>query len=373
MTNMQPDPSASNAANPAGAPPATANTGALGAIGEVFAESGAERPIPASRSSRGRCGTGRRSPSTRSSSRSSSRRSTSCPTRSSRRTSRPSPRATPPCEAATRRTCPRGYGLGRPSRGLLILLLAPVLGQRADAGGRKKRWLLVFTARSSPAVRPLLRRADPAYFWYGAITLALGAVVFGDRRRSTTTRCSCSLDPKTIGKVSGLGWGLGYIGGIVALVIVVVLTHVDWFGIDTSDGLAYRLIAVGCAVWTIIFSHPDLPQRARGTPRGRPARKVGFFRSLRLLVQDVVALYHDPPAHVLVPARERGVPRRARRRLRVRRHPRSGRLRLLGERGLDLRHRREPRRRRLDDPRRPRSTTGSARKLGDHLRARAGS
>ena len=76
---------------------------------------------------------------------------------------------------------------------------------------------------------------------------------------------------RTIGKVSGLGWGLGYIGGIVALVIVVVLTFADWFGLDTSNGLAYRLIAVGAAVWTIVFSHPDLPQRARGARRSTPS------------------------------------------------------------------------------------------------------
>ena len=36
--------------------------------------------------------------------------------------------------------------------------------------------------------------------------------------------------PKTVGKVSGLGWGLGYVGGIVALVLVVVATTSDWCG-----------------------------------------------------------------------------------------------------------------------------------------------
>ena len=74
---------------------------------------------------------------------------------------------------------------------------------------------------------------------------------------------------KTIGKVSGLGWGLGYIGGIVALVIVVILTFADWFGLDTSNGLAYRLIAVGAGVWTILFSLPlffNVPE----APAARP-------------------------------------------------------------------------------------------------------
>ena len=36
--------------------------------------------------------------------------------------------------------------------------------------------------------------------------------------------------PRTVGKVSGLGWGLGYLGGIVALVIVVIATAFGWWG-----------------------------------------------------------------------------------------------------------------------------------------------
>jgi UMF1 family MFS transporter len=58
---------------------------------------------------------------------------------------------------------------------------------------------------------------------------------------------------KTVGRVSGLGWGLGYVGGIVALVIVVIADDADWWGMDTSNGMAYRLIAVGCAAWVLVF------------------------------------------------------------------------------------------------------------------------
>ncbi|MBU4464235.1 MAG: MFS transporter, partial [Actinobacteria bacterium] len=107
--------------------------------------------------------------------------------------------------------------------------------------------------------------------------------------------------PRTIGKVSGLGWGLGYIGGIVALTLVVALTFADWFGMDTSDGMAYRLIAVGCGIWTIVFSIPlflNVPE----TPARPDAVRVGFFRSYVVLVGDVVALFraHRPTFWFLV-------------------------------------------------------------------------
>ena len=185
-----------------------------------------------------------------------------------------------------------GYGLVTTLAGVLILLLAPVLGQRADATGRKKGALFLFTMLLALLQFGLFFvRADPSYFWLGAAFLALGAVVseiagvnYNAMLHQVSTR-------RTIGKVSGLGWGLGYIGGIVALVIVVVLTFADWFGLDTSDGLAYRLIAVGAAVWTIVFSIPIFLNVPEAPPVDPEHRKVNFFKGYVLLVKDLARLF----------------------------------------------------------------------------------
>jgi len=188
-----------------------------------------------------------------------------------------------------------GYGWATTAAGILILLLAPVLGQRADASGRKKRLLLLFTALLAVVQFALFFvYADPSYFWYGAILLALGAVVSeiaGVNYNAMLVQVSTR---KTIGKVSGLGWGLGYIGGIVALVIVVLLNTFEWFGLDTSGGLAYRLIAVGAGVWTIIFSLPLLFNVPEAPPTQDTSKRVGFFRSYAVLVRDIGALYKSP-------------------------------------------------------------------------------
>jgi len=185
-----------------------------------------------------------------------------------------------------------GYGFVTFLAGILILLLAPVLGQRADATGRKKGALFLFTMLLALLQFALFFvRADPSYFWLGAAFLALGAVVseiagvnYNAMLHQVSTR-------RTIGKVSGLGWGLGYIGGIVALVIVVVLDRFDFFGLDTSDGLGYRLIAVGAAVWTIVFSIPiflNVPEAPAVDPEHR---KVNFFKGYVVLARDLVRLY----------------------------------------------------------------------------------
>jgi UMF1 family MFS transporter len=183
-----------------------------------------------------------------------------------------------------------GYGVVTFLAGVLILLLAPVLGQRADATGRKKRTLFLFTMLLALLQFVLLFvRADPAFFWLGAAFLALGAVVseiagvnYNAMLHQVSTR-------RTIGKVSGLGWGLGYIGGIVALGIVVGLNFAGLF--ELEDGLGFRLVGVGAAVWTIIFSLPlflNVPEAAAHDPEHR---KVNFFAGYALLVKDLVRLF----------------------------------------------------------------------------------
>ncbi|BDV32200.1 MFS transporter [Microbacterium terricola] len=183
------------------------------------------------------------------------------------------------------------YGWITFAAGILVLLLAPVLGQRADASGSKKRWVMGATIALALAQFALFFvLADPQYFWYGAIVVALGSVaseIAGVNYNAMLLEVST---PRTIGRVSGLGWGLGYIGGILALVIVVVLNQLDWFGLDVSDGLAYRLIAVGAAVWTIVFALPfflNVPEAPARLDRPR----VGFFESYVVLVKDIKGLF----------------------------------------------------------------------------------
>lgn len=148
-------------------------------------------------------------------------------------------------------------GLGATLAGIAVALVAPVLGQIADRTGRRKAWLGWATVLLVASMLGLFFvEASPKYFLLGAVLVAVGAIVneiAGVNYNAMVVQVST---PRTMGRVSGLGWGLGYVGGIVALLFVVVLDGADWFGLDTSNGMAYRLIAVGCAVWTVIFAWP---------------------------------------------------------------------------------------------------------------------
>lgn len=182
--------------------------------------------------------------------------------------------------------------------GLAIALLAPVTGQRSDAGGRRKLWLGVNTA----AVAVLTALCffvfpQPEFLLLGVTLIALGNVFFEFAGVNYNAMLAQISTPRNIGKVSGIGWGAGYLGGIVALLIVLQLfvqPSFDWFGASTQDSLNIRLVAVFSALWFFIFALPVLfavPE----LPRTGQAARLGIVASYRLLFRRIRAIYATSP------------------------------------------------------------------------------
>ena len=70
-----------------------------------------------------------------------------------------------------------GWASRRRRPALLIALLAPVTGQRADAGGRRKRSLAIWTGLVVATMLGLfLVKNEPSYLWLGLVLLAAGSV-----------------------------------------------------------------------------------------------------------------------------------------------------------------------------------------------------
>ncbi|XAS63929.1 MFS transporter [Micrococcaceae bacterium Sec5.8] len=182
--------------------------------------------------------------------------------------------------------------------GAAIALLAPVTGQRSDTGGRRKLWLGVNTA----AVALLTALCffvfpRPEFLLLGVTLIALGNVFFEFAGVNYNAMLAQISTPQNIGKVSGFGWGMGYLGGIVALLIVLQLfvqPSFEWFGGSTEDSLNIRLVAVFSALWFFVFALPVLfavPE----LPRTRQGAGLGFFASYGLLARRIAAIYRTSP------------------------------------------------------------------------------
>ena len=182
--------------------------------------------------------------------------------------------------------------------GFAIALLAPVAGQRTDHSGRRKLWLGLNTL-----IVALLTGAcffvqpHESYLLLGCLLIAGGQVFFELASVNYNAMLLQISTKHTIGKISGFGWAAGYLGGIVALLIVyfaLIKPDVGIFGITSADGMTYRAVAVFSALWIIIFSIPVL----LAIPESRPDPKmprVGFLQSYRELFRTVARLGRTEP------------------------------------------------------------------------------
>ncbi|MDT9592336.1 MFS transporter [Nocardioides zeae] len=181
--------------------------------------------------------------------------------------------------------------------GLTIAVLAPVTGQRADSSGRRTFWLgahtgvVVLASALMFFVEP-----DPGLLWLGLLLLAVGNVFFELASVNYNAMLGDISTPATVGRISGLGWGLGYLGGIVLLLIVYfgfISPDVGLFGVTGDNGLDVRVTMLVCAVWTLLFSLPVLLS-IRDRPRPEAAARgprQGVLAAYRHLFATVAGLW----------------------------------------------------------------------------------
>ncbi len=190
-----------------------------------------------------------------------------------------------------------GFGIG--AAGLVIAALAPVVGAIADSGGRRMLWLWAFS---------VLYVVGSAGLWFAApdafnLTLILVSFGIGLVGLEFATIFTNAMLPdlgerKDLGRISGSGWAFGYVGGLLALVIMLVffaesaatgrtfLGFAPPFGLDPDMREGTRFVGPFTALWYVVFIIPfflftrDVPR-----PRGGSARDAlsDLARTLRAL------------------------------------------------------------------------------------------
>ena len=166
---------------------------------------------------------------------------------------------------------------------IMTALLSPIVGAMADRGGTRKLFmgiaLVICVAATS-----VLAFISPAMV-NGAF-IALAVFVVADIAYETgnvfyNAFLTNIASPARIGRVSGYGWGLGYVGGIVCMGIALVafVPKVPWFGMTTEAGWNIRATNLLVAGWFVLFSLPMffvVPERR--THAARISVKASFAR-----------------------------------------------------------------------------------------------
>lgn len=199
-------------------------------------------------------------------------------------------------EAAAQYT---GYWLGITGliSGILVAVVAPLIGARADRAGRKKYWLMVNTYLFAAAIGLMFFVApSPDFFMFGLILLSVGGIFFEFATVNYNAMLNQVAEPDKRGKVSQFGWGLGYVGGIVLLVMslwIIQFGGNEVLGIPDSEALPVRVVMILSMIWVLVFSLPMLLRVPESKGTGGP--KPTFLGSYRKLVRDLVGMRKENP------------------------------------------------------------------------------
>lgn len=179
--------------------------------------------------------------------------------------------------------------------GVVIALLAPILGALADATGARKRWIAGFAITKVIALCLLWWAAPGSALWLPmlciicAMVAAEFSIVFNDSMMPRLVA------PADLGRVSNLAWGLGYLGGLLVLFSVLLLLAGNpdtgktllginpLLGLDPAQGEDARITGPVAALWYLLFILPLL----LFTPDAPGTQPLGA--ALRNSLQELIA------------------------------------------------------------------------------------
>jgi UMF1 family MFS transporter len=179
------------------------------------------------------------------------------------------------------------WGYGVAAAGAIVALGGPLLGAIADHTGRRKPWIAAFTllcVGSSAAlwsVEPTSAHAARAVL---LVTLGIIGTEFAELFYNAMLP---SLAPaERIGRWSGWAWGLGYLGGLLCLLLalfgLIAREGSDpWISLPGDAGMQVRATCVLVALWNLVFALPLLfltPDEPRTSVSWRAAMRLGLVQ-----------------------------------------------------------------------------------------------
>ncbi|MEL6169366.1 MAG: MFS transporter [Pseudomonadota bacterium] len=160
-----------------------------------------------------------------------------------------------------------GFGVG--AAGIVIAVLAPILGAFADTAGSRLRWIWTFSVFYVVGASGLwLAAPDDFSLTLILILFAIG-LVGAEFTAIFTNSLLPDLGPKeALGRISGNGWAFGYLGGLAALVIMLLffaentetgrtlIGREPLFGLDPEAREGTRFVGPFTALWYLVFMIP---------------------------------------------------------------------------------------------------------------------
>lgn len=171
-------------------------------------------------------------------------------------------------------------GLG----GLIIAVLSPILGAISDATGPRKPWIFGFSVLAVVGIFALWYvppAADQATITFGLAAFVVALIGFEFAAVFNNAMMPGLVSREKLGSLSGNAWALGYAGGLICLIAMLLLMVADpvsgktligiipILGLDPAQFEGDRASGPLTAIWYIVFIiplflfTPDAPRRER--------------------------------------------------------------------------------------------------------------
>jgi UMF1 family MFS transporter len=168
------------------------------------------------------------------------------------------------------------WGLSLTIAMLVVAVISPFLGTLADYSQKKKQFLF-FSTSIAVIFTGLLFIVEKGDIFLGMLLFILAEIGYRSGQVFYNSLLVDVADPDELGRVSGNGWALGSLGGIICLGIVLALIQ-----FNPGNTLIVRLSLIITAVYFLIFALPAILIIKEKTPPherdGRSLFKIAVDR-----------------------------------------------------------------------------------------------
>ena len=176
-------------------------------------------------------------------------------------------------------------GLANGAAGLLVAVLAPVLGALADRLAGRKKLLMLWTLLGVLSTGALGFISQGEWMW-AAVFFALACIGFNASNIFYDALLLDVAADHELDQVSAFGYSAGYLGGGLLFAFNVVMTlKPQWFGLqNAAEAVQWSFLSV--ALWWLVFSLPLMRNVTERSAQGPP---VGTTQAVK---EGLVALRH---------------------------------------------------------------------------------
>lgn len=165
----------------------------------------------------------------------------------------------------------------------MVVLSGPVFGAIMDYSALKKRFLFLSYVLTIVSTS-LLYFVEPGMIVLGVTLIIISNFAYAAGESFIAAFLTSLGPPDELGKISGFGWALGYIGGLFSAGLVIV-----YLGDATADNFErIRWVGPFAAVFFMLAAIPTFlwlkePGKRRDLPKGETLISMGFVRLGRTL------------------------------------------------------------------------------------------